>query len=104
MKIDFEEYKRGKWVDDDLTLTAEETYDLITPDLSDIVSSIKIDYQGSNLLSDGYYTETISPSNSSAFQVLGVNITRCDYYWYLKCFCLVFEKVYHVKLNFFYIL
>ena len=93
VKISYEDYyKTGKWADSSLDFTAVETFDKINPEFSEIISTLIIDFQRKYSKGNGYSSERISSTNSTALNQFGIEITRCDYYWYLKCYCLVFEQ------------
>ena len=80
------EYKwGGKWRTD--TFTEEELYDLVSPNLSDLVDVIKI----RKLLSpigDAYNTIEV-PIESGTLQNSGIMIIRKDYYYNLKTYCIL---------------
>lgn len=43
--LSFEEYKNGKWVPDGSRLSAENIFENISPNFTDIVSHLEIDFQ-----------------------------------------------------------
>ena len=80
------EYKwGGKWRTE--TFTEEELYDLVSPNLSDLVDVIKI----RKLLSpigDAYSMIEV-PIEAESLQNSGIMIIRKDYYYNLKTYCLL---------------
>ena len=43
----------------------------------------------------GYLKLYINPENATDFSVNGIDIRRCDYYKYIKCFCLETNKQFY---------
>ena len=75
----------GRWRTE--TFTEEQLYDLVSPNLSDLVDVIKI----RKLLSpigDAYNTIEV-PIESGTLQNSGIMIIRKDYYYNLKTYCLL---------------
>ena len=81
--VPFENYKQGKWEVNNTS--PEDLFNFLAPDFFDLIDSVEVGNltqpKGNN------YTKVKFPRNSN-FSRLGIDITRKDYYEYLKVYCL----------------
>ena len=82
-----EEYHDGNWLLSMTNVSAEEVYDLVSPRLSDLISSIKLQATLYSLGDEYKYVE-IDANNETDLIINGLVLSRCDYYEYLKCYCI----------------
>ena len=90
--ISFDEYENGKWLPKNSKESAEQFFDRINPNFSDIVSEIQIEFQEESQ-GDKYYNKVLKNVSATELRKVGVSLVRCDYYWYLKCYCINLQQV-----------
>ena len=78
------DYQNGKWISNKTNLTEEQIFDIVAPKLSDLLSRLTIQ-KTSNASGEDY---EVIELNVSSIEGHGIEISRCDYYEYLKCYCL----------------
>ena len=82
-----EQYHDGDWLLSLSNVSAEDVYDLISPRLADLITSIRLQ-RTLYSLGDEYEYVDIKADNETDLTSNGLLISRCDYYEYLKCYCL----------------
>ena len=106
MNRTFDEYIfEGKWDLEEHNLTAEQFYDELTPDLSDLIDDLTLEIQEEGFLIKwkiSFYLRVFNVGigdkyrkfkvNISNLENEEINIVRADYYGYLKCYCLNFTQ------------
>ena len=86
-----EQYHEGDWLLGRSHLTAEEVFELVAPSFSDLIKAIKIQ-RTLFAIGDEYTYVDIDAENETELGENGLLISRCDYYEYLKCFCIALER------------
>ena len=94
----------GEWTVES-NLTREQLYNSISPRLSDMVDRIRIKktlglkilprFFIKFFLDVGYEKFYINPGNATELLEKGIILRRCDYYKYLKCFCLETDEEFY---------
>ena len=88
------QYHWGDWLLGQSNLTAEEVFDLVAPSFSDLIKLIEIQ-KTLFAIGDEYKYVRINAENETELSLNGLLISRCDYYEYLKCYCISLEhKIY----------
>ena len=81
-----QEYKdEGKWRSEHSDIDEAETYNFLSSSFDALVGKIEVDKTTSDK-SDAYTMLEIKEGSD------GYVLTRCDYYYALKCFCINFSK------------
>ena len=83
--ISYRNYSNGSWRIGDLT--EEETFDFVAANISDLISTIRIDKQ-LGPIGNKYERLYFQINELTNFTSMGIQIVRKDYYVYLKTFCL----------------
>ena len=81
------QYHWGDWLLGHSNLTAEKVFDLVAPSISDLIKSIEIQ-RTLFAIGDEYKYVNIDAENETELSLNGLLISRCDYYLFLKCYCL----------------
>ena len=82
------QYHWGDWLLGRANQTAEEVYDLVSPTFSDLIKSISIQRTLFAIGEEYEYIDINVTEKETELSANGLLISRCDYYEYLKCYCI----------------
>ena len=87
LNITADKYLKGEWKVDGMS--ERETWDFLSPNLTDLIEKIEVDKMLKNI--GGKYIKV--SSNVENLSSIGVDIERKDYYLHPRIFCLIFRNV-----------